>query len=84
MTISEFIKKRSYLLWHVNEYDKLSKEAVVEAVLNYGNWEDFKMLLTILGRKEVARIFKEKSKAKRNNYNAKTRNYFELYFGKYA
>lgn len=71
-------------MWHIKEYDKLSKEAVVEAVLNYGDWEDFKMLLKILGKREVARIFSEKTKAKINNYNVKTKNYFELYFLKHA
>ncbi len=84
MTISEFIKKRPSLVWHIKKYDKLSKEAVFEAVLNYGDWEDFKILLKILGAKEAARIFREKSKAKRNNYNTKTINYFELYFDKHA
>ncbi|MFA4890222.1 MAG: hypothetical protein WC587_01115 [Candidatus Paceibacterota bacterium] len=87
MTIQEFIKKRRYLVWYVKEPENLSPESIVEAVLNYGNWDDVQTLIKIMGIKKVAKIFREKSKPSkmgRQNYRSETKNYFGLYFNKYA
>jgi hypothetical protein len=84
MTINEFIKKRPYLIWYTKNFNNLSKEAIVEAVLNYGDFDDIKKLISILGMKKTAAIFKEKSEQKRCNYDPKVKNYFRLYFNKYA
>jgi hypothetical protein len=32
-------KKRPGLVWSTMQYDKLSEESIVEAVLNYGNFK---------------------------------------------
>jgi len=84
MTIHEFIKKRPYLIWHVKDLDNVSEQAIVEAVLNYGNFEDVKKMINILGMKKTASIFREKSKQKRCNYRPEVKNYFTLYFNEYA
>lgn len=87
MTIHDFIKQRPYLIWWVKNYDKLSSSAIVEATLNYGDWNDVQTLIKILGMKRVARIFREKSKPSkmgRQNYFPEVKNYFSLYFKKYA
>lgn len=87
MTINDFIKKRSYLVWYVKHPERLSNEAIVEAVLNYGDWNDVQTLIKILGIKKVAKIFRAKSKPMkfgRQNYRARTKNYFLLYFNKYV
>ncbi|MBI2436450.1 MAG: hypothetical protein HYV41_01750 [Candidatus Magasanikbacteria bacterium] len=87
MTMHEFIKERPYLIWWVKNYDKLSAESIVEATLNYGDWDDVQILIKILGIKKVARIFREKSKPSkmgRQNYFPEVKNYFSLYFNKYA
>ncbi|MBU4480429.1 hypothetical protein KKG48_03245 [Patescibacteria group bacterium] len=84
MTIQEFIKKRKYLVWYVKNPEKLNNEAIVEAVLNYGDWDDVQKMIKILGMKKVAKIFKEKTTGKRCNYHMKTKNYFNLFFNKYA
>ncbi|MEI7425573.1 MAG: hypothetical protein WCK16_01435 [Candidatus Moraniibacteriota bacterium] len=87
MTIHDFIKKRKYLIWWVKDYDKLGPESIVEATLNYGDWDDVQTLIKIMGIKEVARIFREKSqpsKMGRQNYYKRTRNYFNLYFNAHA
>jgi len=87
MTIIDFIKERKYLIWWVKDYDRLNAEAIVEATLNYGDWNDVQTLIKILGIKEVARIFREKSQPSamgRQNYRNKTKHYFTLYFNKYA
>ncbi|OGI30311.1 MAG: hypothetical protein A3G09_02255 [Candidatus Moranbacteria bacterium RIFCSPLOWO2_12_FULL_48_12] len=87
MDIHTFIKKRPYLIWYVNDYDALSEETIVEATLNYGNWNDVQELIGILGIREVAKIFQEKSGPSaigRSNYRPEVANYFALYFSKYA
>ncbi len=87
MTIHDFIKARKYLIWWVKDYDKLNAESIVEATLNYGDWDDFKLLVKILGMKKVARIFRAKSKLSamgRSNYSGKTKDFFARYFDKYA
>ncbi len=87
MTIHDFIKKRKYLIWWVKDCDKLKAESIVEATLNYGDWNDVQTLIKILGIKKVAKIFREKSKPSpigRQNYHAITKHYFTLYFNKHA
>jgi len=84
MTIQQFIKKRKYLVWYVKDPGKLNNEAIVEAVLNYGDWDDVQEMIKILGIKKVAKIFTEETKGKCCNYHRKTKNYFNLYFKKYA
>lgn len=84
MTIQNFIKQRPYLIWHTKNWSGLSEAAIVEAVLNYGDWADVKKLIAILGRKKTARIFRERSRGKRSNYSPKVANYFRLYFKNHA
>lgn len=87
MTLGNFIKKRRYLVWYVKNPENLPEESVVEAVLNYGNWDDVQTLIKILGMEKTAKIFREKSKPSkigRQNYDNKIKYYFELYFKKYA
>ncbi|KKR35385.1 MAG: hypothetical protein UT67_C0002G0009 [Candidatus Magasanikbacteria bacterium GW2011_GWA2_40_10] len=87
MTIHDFIKKRKHLIWWVKNYDRLGAESVVEATLNYGNWDDVQTLIKILGIKKVAKIFREKSPKSpmgRTNYFPEITRYFNLYFNKYA
>ena len=82
--VNDFIKKRPYLVWYTKNYDNLSKEAIVEAVLNYGSFDDFKKIIKILGIKKTAAIFKKEAGQKRCNYRPEIKNYFNLYFKKYA
>ena len=86
MTIHDFIKKRKYLIWYVKDYDALDDEAVVEATLNYGDWDDVQTLIKIIGIKRMAKIFKKQTtfKSGRCNYDKSIVNYFKLYFDKYA
>jgi len=87
MTIHQFIKTRSHLIWYVKNLDKLSEESIVEHVLNYGDWDDVQKMIKILGIKKTAKIFHAKSKLSkmgRTNYRPEIINYFSLYFNKYA
>jgi hypothetical protein len=87
MTIHEFIKQRPYLIWYVKDLDNLPESSIVEHVLNYGNWQDVQEMIKILGIEKTAKIFREKStpdKFGRQNYRPEIKNYFQLYFKKYA
>ncbi|MFZ2975203.1 MAG: hypothetical protein WA055_01060 [Candidatus Moraniibacteriota bacterium] len=84
MEIRNFAKKRPHLFWYIQDFESLSEEAIVEAVLNLGNWKDTQELIEILGIKKTAEIFKKRTARKRNNYRPEIKNYFELYFKKYA
>lgn len=82
--INEFIKKRPGLVWSTTQYDKLSEEVIVEAVLNYGNFKDVNEIIRILGIKRVAEIFWEEADKKRSNLRPEVKHYFNLFFKKYA
>jgi len=82
--LQEFIKQRPYLVWYVKDFNKLNEESIVEHTLNYGDWEDVRELLAILGVKKTAAIFSEQISRKRINYDPKIMNYFKLYFSRYA
>ncbi|MFH1187830.1 MAG: hypothetical protein V1688_03140 [bacterium] len=84
MTIYNFIKKKPYLIWYTKNFDELSEDIIVERVLNYGDFDDVKKMISILGIKKVAHIFRSKIKKGRNNYRPEIKNYFQLYFNKYA
>lgn len=84
MTIGDFVKQRKYLFWSTRNYDGLSKEAVVEAVLNYGDMNDVRELIALLGMQEVAKTFRGNTNRARVNYRPEVVNYFQLYFQKYA
>lgn len=84
MLIGDFVRKRKHLFWSTKNYDGLSNEAVVEAVLNYGDMNDVRELISLLGIREVAKIFHKQTNRPRINYLPEVKNYFQLYFQKYA
>ena len=84
MTLGDFVRKRKSLFWSTKNYDGLSKEAVVEGILNYGNMDDVRELINLLGMQEVAKIFHDQTNRPRINYRPEIKNYFQLYFQKYA
>jgi hypothetical protein len=87
MTIGQFIKERPYLVWYVKDPGGLPAESVVEHVLNYGDWDDVREMIKILGMEKVAEIFRERSapdRFGRQNYRPEIKHYFQLYFDKHA
>lgn len=84
MNTGDFVKKRKYLFWSTKNYEELSNEAIVEAILNYGDMDDVRELIKLLGIQQVARIFYKNTHRTRVNYRPEVVNYFQLYFQKYA
>ena len=84
MTLESFIRKRPYLIWYTKNYAGLSAESIVEATLNYGDWDDVQKLIKILGIKRTARIFEKDTHRARVNYHPKTVHFFHLYFNRHV
>ena len=72
------------MVWYVKDTARLSQSAVLEAVLNYGDFSDVKTLLKVIGTKKAAGIFRRQMKSRRHNYRPEIANYFKLYFQKHA
>lgn len=83
MDIHDFIKKRKHLVWYTKNFDGLSEDAIVEAALNYGDWNDVQELIKILGMKRTAEIFEERSNWPRSNYDPEVKKFFHSFFKKY-
>lgn len=84
MTLQKFINSRKSLFWSIRNLNKLSQASVVENTLNYGDFNDVKQLLKLMGIKKVARIFRQQIKQKRHNYRPEIKHFFSLYFRKHA
>ncbi len=82
--LKKFIQERAALFWSTKDLSQISEALVLEQVLNYGDFEDVKLLLKILGMSQAAAIFSEQIKGKRDNYRPEIKNYFKLYFKEYA
>lgn len=85
-SLYDFILERKHLIWYVKDYRALSEESLVEATLNYGDWNDVQKLIHILGIERMAAIFRKQmvTGRQRGNYYPDVVNYFNLYFDKYA
>jgi hypothetical protein len=82
--MEKFAKKRPYLFWSTNNYKNLSPAVVLENTLNFGDFDDVKEVVKLIGLKKSAAIFKKQISGKRINYRPEIANYFKLYFKKYA
>jgi hypothetical protein len=87
--LKALIRKNAHLFWYSKDSEKenLPLPVVVEFFLNYADEDSVKELFNIAGLKNVKTIFLEQLKTSErvaNNYNDLARNYFKLYFAKYA
>jgi hypothetical protein len=87
--LKDFIRRHSSLFWYIPEDKKedLSPDVVVEFILNYGDMDMIRELLSIMGIDRVAKSFFESinlSERRRGNFNELTLNFFTIFFNKYA
>ena len=87
--MQNFIRAHSDLFWFTPEEQKanISKDVLVETVLNNGDLDTVKELMQLLGIKQTAKIFTDslnKSDRRKGNYHELTLNYFTLFFNRYA
>jgi hypothetical protein len=82
--LKKYMEARKSLVWYVKNPENLPVESIVEHTLNYGDWDDVQKLIKIIGIKKMAEVFRKQTSGFRTNYDVKTKNYFNLYFGRYA
>lgn len=78
--IRVLITQKPNLIWYTQNYENLSQQSIVEAILNYGDWNDVQEMIKILGMKQTASLFRDGIKKKRSNYHERTKTYFSRYF----
>jgi len=68
--IKEFIRQNSNLFWYTPEDKKedISHEFLVETILNYGNLNNIRQLIKIIGIDSLASLFFGLQGRKKNNY----------------
>jgi len=85
--LQSFIAARPHLIWYSKDYARMGEESIVQAALNYGNWDDVQELLRIMGVERAAEVFYRDmsvSPRRRGNYHPKTLHYFLDYFKRHA
>jgi len=82
--LSGILQDKPYLAWYIKDRKNLSQESIVEHILNFGDWEDYRKVEDTLGITKTSKIFEQLTKKKRVNLRKKTVSYFTQYFHKYA
>ncbi len=87
--IKAFIRRHSSLFWYTPEDKKedISEEFLVETILNYGDLNSVKDLISLMGKSKISKIFFDsigKSERRKGNYHELTINYFTLLLKPYA
>jgi len=84
--ISNFIYNNPTLFWYIPKDKKteISKDLLLESVLNYGTLQDCIKVIRLLGYKESYQILQNAKGRKKGNYYPEIYNFFSLYLKKYA
>ncbi|MDD4191354.1 MAG: hypothetical protein PHI28_08485 [Mangrovibacterium sp.] len=84
--IKQFIREHGNLFWYIPEDKKedISKELMVETILNYGDMDDVKQLIRVMGMEQLSNIFFNVQGRKKMNYYPEIYHFFSLLFNKYA
>jgi len=84
--IKQFILEHSNLFWYTPEDKKeeISHEFLVETILNYGDLQAVKQLISIIGFDRLTEIFSGLDGRKKLNYYPEIYHFFSLLINKYA
>ncbi|MFO7876847.1 MAG: hypothetical protein R6U55_09745 [Desulfovermiculus sp.] len=80
----KIVQKKPFLFWSVGDKTKLGERAVIEAVLKYGDFDDFLVLKQELGLNTIAQTFNQLLKSSRGNMHPRTINFWKLYFERHV
>jgi len=80
----DIIRKNPVLIWYSKNYDGFDLPCIVEAVLNYGSWDEFKELINAVGIEEVAKVFYQHANRPRCNYKPEIKKFFMEVFSRNA
>jgi hypothetical protein len=84
--VKEFIRQHSNLFWYTPEDKKeeISNEVLVETILNYGDMNDVRKLIKIIGMERLSEIFYSLQGRKILNYYPEIYNFFSILIKRYA
>ncbi len=87
--LKALIRKNADLFWYTKDSEKenLPLSVVLEFFINYADKESIKELFNIVGIKTAADEFFNQintSERRANNYDTMSRNFFTLFFERYA
>lgn len=84
--IRTFINSHRNLFWYIPDEKKeeISHDLLVETIFNYGDMDDIKQLINILGFEQLTEIFHRIKGRKKLNYYPEIYNLFSLMISKYA
>lgn len=84
--IKQFIRENSNLFWYTPEDKKeeISHELLVETILNYGDINAVKQLITIMGFERMAEIFYGLKGREKLNYYPEIYHFFSILVKKHA
>ena len=84
--IKKFIHDHSNLFWYTPEEKKeeISHELLVETILNYGDLQAVKQLISLLGYDRLNEIFSGLDGRKKLNYYPEIYHFFSLLLTKHA
>jgi len=84
--IKAFINQHSNLFWYTPEDKKedISQEFLVETILNYGDLNDVRNLISIMGFDQFSNVFNSAQGRKKLNYYPEIYNFFSILIQRYA
>ena len=84
--IKAFINKHSSLFWYTpaDKKEEISHELLVETIFNYGDLNDIRTLINIIGMKRLSEIFHDLHGRKKLNYYPEIYHYYSLLIQRYA
>jgi hypothetical protein len=84
--IKQFILEHSNLFWYSPEDKKeeISNELLIETVFNYGDLNDIRQLINILGIEQLSKVFYSLSGRKKLNYYPEIYHFFSILIKRYA
>ena len=84
--IKQFILEHRNLFWYSPEDKKeeISNELLIETIFNYGDLNDIRQLINILGMEQLSKVFYSLSGRKKLNYYPEIYHFFSILIKRYA
>jgi len=84
--IKDFILHHSNLFWYIpgDKKEEISHELLVETIFNYGNLNDVRQLISIMGIDCLSDIFSGIKGRKKLNYYPEMYHFYSVLISKYA
>jgi hypothetical protein len=78
-SLHTFIQDRKYIFWYVSRIEQLSKDAILEWIIRYGDWGDLREIYRLLGKDEFMAIYRNITRKKRINLDKVEVNFIDKF-----